>query len=108
MNREVQVRICERLGVKSPGPTRHSRRFVMSSECPLREQFPTCWPSVAGCAQLVIQGSKLEPRTMRYELNDYERSVIKPMLPNKSRGLPRVDVIADPSGARPTTRAGDS
>jgi hypothetical protein len=23
MNREVQVRICEGLGVKSPGPTRH-------------------------------------------------------------------------------------
>jgi transposase len=28
---------------------------------------------------------------MRYELNDYEWSVIKPMLPNKSRGVPRVD-----------------
>ena len=27
MNREVQVRICERLGVKFPGPTRHSRQF---------------------------------------------------------------------------------
>ena len=26
MNREVQVRICERLGVKFPGPTRQSRR----------------------------------------------------------------------------------
>ena len=25
MNREVHVRICERLGVKCPGPTRHSR-----------------------------------------------------------------------------------
>jgi len=25
MNREVQVRICERLGVKFPGPTRHKR-----------------------------------------------------------------------------------
>ena len=45
---------------------------------------------------------------MRYELNDYEWSVIKPMLPNKSRGVPRVDVIADPSGARPSTRLGDS
>ena len=28
---------------------------------------------------------------MRYELNDYEWSVIKPMLPNKPRGVPRVD-----------------
>jgi hypothetical protein len=27
MNREVHVRICERLGVKCPGPTRHQRRF---------------------------------------------------------------------------------
>ena len=26
MRREYQVRICERLGVKFPGPTRHSRR----------------------------------------------------------------------------------
>ena len=28
---------------------------------------------------------------MRYELNDYEWRVIKPMLPNKPRGVPRVD-----------------
>jgi transposase len=28
---------------------------------------------------------------MRYELSDYEWSVIRPMLPNKSRGIPRVD-----------------
>src|SRR4029077_16995540 len=27
MMREYQVRICERLGVKFPGPTRHLRRF---------------------------------------------------------------------------------
>jgi hypothetical protein len=27
MTRECQVRFCERLGVKFPGPTRHSRRF---------------------------------------------------------------------------------
>ena len=32
MTRECQVRICERLGVKFPGPTRHSRHLerVMS------------------------------------------------------------------------------
>jgi hypothetical protein len=38
MNREVHVRICERLGVKCPGPTRQSRRMrpaCFSSECPL-------------------------------------------------------------------------
>ena len=28
---------------------------------------------------------------MRYELSDYEWSVIKPMLPNRSRGILRVD-----------------
>jgi transposase len=28
---------------------------------------------------------------MRYKLSDYEWSVIKPMLPNKPRGVPRVD-----------------
>src|SRR5205814_6813745 len=28
---------------------------------------------------------------MRYELTDYEWGVIKPMLPNKPRGVPRVD-----------------
>ena len=28
---------------------------------------------------------------MRYELSDYEWSVIRPMLPNKPRGIPRVD-----------------
>ena len=28
---------------------------------------------------------------MRYELNDYEWRVIKPMLPHKPRGVPRVD-----------------
>ena len=28
---------------------------------------------------------------MRYELNDYEWSVIRPMLPNKPRGVPQVD-----------------
>ena len=28
---------------------------------------------------------------MRYELTDYEWTAIKPMLPNKPRGVPRVD-----------------
>ena len=31
MTRECQVRICERLGVKFPGPTRHSRRYRRAS-----------------------------------------------------------------------------
>ena len=28
---------------------------------------------------------------MRHELSDYEWTVIRPMLPNKPRGVPRVD-----------------
>jgi hypothetical protein len=38
MTRECQVRICEGLGVKFPGPTRHSRRSDGQqgfAECPL-------------------------------------------------------------------------
>jgi transposase len=37
----------------------------------------------------VIPTSKKEIQIMRYELSDYEWSVIKPMLPNKPRGVPR-------------------
>jgi hypothetical protein len=32
-----------------------------------------------------------ELRMMRYELRDYEWSVVSPMLPNKPRGIPRVE-----------------
>jgi hypothetical protein len=32
-----------------------------------------------------------ELRTMRYELTDYEWTAIKPMLPNKPRGVARVN-----------------
>jgi transposase len=39
----------------------------------------------------VIQAPKLEPRIMRYELSEYEWTAIKPMLPNKPRGIPRVN-----------------
>jgi len=39
----------------------------------------------------VIQASKQEPRIMRYELSDYEWTAIRPMLPNKPRGIRRVN-----------------
>jgi transposase len=39
----------------------------------------------------MIQAPKLEPRIMRYELTDYEWAAIKPFLPNKPRGVPRVN-----------------
>jgi hypothetical protein len=46
---------------------------------------------VDGVARRVIQTPKLEPRIMRYELTDHEWAAIKPMLPNKPRGVPRVN-----------------
>jgi len=39
----------------------------------------------------VIQAPKLELRIMRHELTDYEWAAIKPFLPNKPRGVPRVN-----------------
>ena len=32
--------------------------------------------------------------TRRYELSDFEWSIIEPQLPNKPRGVPRVDDLA--------------
>ena len=40
---------------------------------------------------LVIQAVKMELRIMRYELADFEWAALKPMLPNKPRGVPRVN-----------------
>jgi transposase len=48
-------------------------------------------PSVAADQIAVIQASKLGARIMRYELADHEWIPIKPMLPNKPRGVPRVN-----------------
>src|SRR6476620_8905290 len=43
-----------------------------------------------GIAADMIQAPKLEPRIiMRYELSDYGWTSIKPMLPNKPRGVRR-------------------
>src|ERR1700723_31798 len=38
-----------------------------------------------------FQSPKLEPWIMRYELSDSEWAAIKPFLPNKSRGVRRVN-----------------
>ena len=46
---------------------------------------------VADHVSVVIQAPKRELRIMRYELSDDEWNAIKPMLPNKPRGISRVD-----------------
>jgi hypothetical protein len=38
----------------------------------------------------LIQASNLEAGIMRYELSDDEWATIRPMLPSKTRGVPRV------------------
>jgi transposase len=48
--------------------------------------------SVEARPRIVIQASKTEGlEFMRYELADHEWAAIKPMLPNKPRGVPRVN-----------------
>jgi len=42
---------------------------------------------VDGAVPYVIQAPKAEPRIMSCELTDYEWKAIKPMLPNKPRGV---------------------
>jgi hypothetical protein len=46
---------------------------------------------VDGDARDMIQALKPEPPIMRYELSDEEWSTITPMLPNKPRGVRRVN-----------------
>ena len=46
---------------------------------------------VDGAARDVIEAPKLEPWIVRYELSDFEWATIKPFLPNKSRGVRRVN-----------------
>jgi transposase len=47
--------------------------------------------SVDVVARRLIQDPKPEPSIMRYELTDYEWTAIKPMLPNRPRGVPRAN-----------------
>ena len=46
---------------------------------------------VDGAARDVFQAPKLEPWIVRYELSYFEWAAIKPLLPNKSRGVRRVN-----------------
>ena len=68
-----------------------SRRFCDVRHSPLSRQQRTCGFAVHQVMSAVIQGVKEELRIMRYELRDLEWDVINPLLPNKPRGVPRVD-----------------
>ena len=59
--------------------------------CPVIGPFQTWRFTLEGVGPDVIPAPKLEPRVMRFELSDLEWDVIKPMLPNKPRGVPRVN-----------------
>ena len=63
--------------------------FVDSADFPLTSVVGA--HAIEVTYQTMIQGSKPEPRIMRYELTDHEWSAIKPILPNKVRGVPRVN-----------------
>src|SRR5262249_25339052 len=66
----------------------------MSAFCPMATgKRAARWPlgDVEGRCPAVIQASELRARIMRYELADHEWAAIKPMLPNKPRGVPRVN-----------------
>jgi hypothetical protein len=59
---------------------------------PIRTTVPTRYPPfVSQLLQLNPIAAKPEHRIIRYELSDYEWTAIKPMLPNKPRGVRRVN-----------------
>jgi hypothetical protein len=60
--------------------------YEVISEVPVVQFLP-----VEGIGLDVIQATKREPRIMRYELTDFEWAAITSFLPNKPRGIPRVD-----------------
>jgi hypothetical protein len=66
-----------------PQHVRLRRSNLGSAGCPV---LP-----VEGIGLDVIQATKREPRIMRYELTDFEWAAIRSFLPNKPRGIPRVD-----------------
>src|SRR5262245_1678523 len=56
-----------------------------------RDQIPVGRSPVEPDYRAVIQGPDRGGRIMRYELSNEEWIAIKPMLPNKPRGVPRVN-----------------
>ena len=65
--------------------------FAESLICPVIGPLRTWRFALEVVGPDVVQAPEREPRIMRYELSDHEWAVIKPMLPNKPRGVPRVN-----------------
>ena len=63
------------------------RRSSAAAPVPIGKQKHALQPDL----QAVIQTLKIGARIVRYELTDGEWAAIKPMLPNKPRGVPRVN-----------------
>jgi len=79
---------------------------MMSAKGPLTLQQQSCCLAVDLLIPSVIQAPKLELPIMRYELSDCEWSLIKSTLPNKPRGIPRVDDRRVPNGIFRVLRSG--
>jgi len=78
-------------------PSGHFRRIQrgVSAGCgPLCPESAEAWPGTGEhCVwpDACDSNSQTGARIMRYELADYEWAAIRPMLPNKPRGVPRVN-----------------
>ena len=115
MNREVQVRICERLGVKFPGPTRLNRqsstRADVSRFAPKSGPKPVLDQLVRGTVGSRQQGvghghwhgaARTDgPLRTLHNLNRHAE-VDEPRLQERQRQhVPRVDVVCAVAGVRP-------
>jgi transposase len=61
-----------------------------------------------GVGKRMIQALELELRITRYELTDNEWAAIRPMLPNKPRGVPLVNDRRVHNGISTVLRSGAS
>jgi hypothetical protein len=73
--------------------SRHRRAFQddVRHHVRLRGNLGSTSSPVESIGLDVIQASKPESRIMRYQLTDFEWAAIRSFLPNKPRGIPRVD-----------------
>ena len=74
----------------------HSRRFLacvrsMSGYGVISEMPVVRFCLLKASVSTWFKAPKRKPRIMRYELTDFEWAAIRSFLPNKPRGIPRVD-----------------